>query len=104
MTEFAADTWRLSGPVTAREVPGLYAESRRRFARDGLPARVDLGAVEATDSSALALLMEWLSWARREKAAIAFDDPPHSLRVIAELSDSEGLMGWPELKGEAKPE
>lgn len=96
MTEWSGDCWRFTGALTAREVPGIHAESLSQRARSGLPTRVDLGAVEATDSSALALLLEWLSWARREDHGIEFSDPPASLRVIAELSDVHTLLGWPE--------
>lgn len=95
MTELAAKRWRISGPLTAREVPGLHAESRAQREREGLPSEIDLGAVEATDSSALALLLEWLSWAR-QGGELVFLDPPSSLRVIAELSDAHTLLGWAE--------
>lgn len=94
MAEFGANQWRLSGPLTAREVPALHAESLAQFRRGGPPSEVDLGAVEATDSSALALLLEWLSWARGAGAEMTFSDPPDSLRVIAELSDAHDLLGW----------
>lgn len=96
MAEFADDRWRLDGPLTAREVPALHAESLAQFRRGGPPSDVDLGAVEATDSSALALLLEWLSWARAAGAEVTFSDPPGSLRVIAELSNAHELLGWEE--------
>lgn len=96
MSEWSGNCWRLSGPLTAREVPGIHAESLSQHAREGLPTRVELDAVEATDSSALALLLEWLSWARRDDREVEFSDPPASLRVIAELSDVHTLLGWPE--------
>lgn len=95
-TEWTRDSWRLSGSLTAREVPGLYAASLAQARREGLPGEVHLGAVEATDSSALALLLEWLSWARRAGREMAFAVPPGNLRVIAELSDVHELLGWPE--------
>lgn len=100
MTELAAKRWRISGPLTAHEVPGLHAESRAQREREGLPSEIDLGAVEATDSSALALLLEWLSWARQSRGELAFLDPPASLRVIAELSDAHTLLGWTESERE----
>lgn len=95
-TEWTRDSWRLAGSLTAREVPGLFAASLAQRDRDGLPSEVHLGAVEGTDSSALALLLEWLSWARRADREMAFAEPPGNLRVIAELSDVHELLGWPE--------
>jgi ABC-type transporter Mla MlaB component len=95
-SEWTRDSWRLSGSLTAREVPGLYAASLAQRETDGLPSEVHLGAVEGTDSSALALLLEWLSWARQAGREMAFAEPPGNLRVIAELSDVHELLGWPE--------
>lgn len=96
MTEFRRESWRLSGPLTAREVPQRYAESLAQWRREGLPLEIDLGGVENTDSSALALMLEWLSWARRAGSRLDFRNPPDSLRVIAGLSDADGLLGWAE--------
>lgn len=96
MTDFERGQWRISGPLTVSEVPECHADSVRQRAREGMPAEVDLGSVEATDSSALALLLEWLSWARAAGAGIAFTNPPDNLRTIAGLSNVDGLLGWNE--------
>lgn len=96
MTEFDRDSWRVSGALTAREVPVAFAESRARFDRAGMPAEIDLGSVAETDSSALALLLEWASWAKKAGAKTVFRNPPDSLRVLADLCDITELLGWPE--------
>lgn len=97
--EFDRECWRVSGPLTVAEVPDRYAASLSRRDGEGLPEAVDLAAVERTDSSALALLLEWSSWAHKAGRELEFRDPPRSLRVIAGLSDASGLLGWP---GESK--
>lgn len=93
--EFDKQCWRLSGPLTVSEVPDVYVRSVVQRDRAGLPVSVHLEGVEKTDSSALALLLEWASWARREGSSLEFLSPPDSLRVIAALSDADELLGWP---------
>ena len=100
MSEFAQETWRLSGALTVREVPQVFADSRAQFERGGMPAEVDLARVAETDSSALALLLEWASWAKLAGAGTEFCNPPESLQVLADLTDVSELLGWPELGAE----
>lgn len=101
MTEFGAECWRISGALTVREVPDAFAESKAGLGRGGMPAEIDLSSVSDTDSSALALMLEWASWARRAGVDTVFRDPPESLRVLAGLSDVAGLLGWAEEGGGA---
>lgn len=94
--ERAPRTIALRGDLTAREVPGCYAESLAWRQAEALPATVDLAGVGRTDSSALALLLEWQSWARAGGTAIEFDNPPAALQTFASLSAASALLGWPE--------
>jgi phospholipid transport system transporter-binding protein len=89
----ASDQVRLSGDLTVDEVPAMYLRSKRWLAA-GLPRRIDLSALEATDSSAIALLLEWAEWARTRGQEIEFLDPPEGLRTIAGLSQVGPLLGW----------
>jgi ABC-type transporter Mla MlaB component len=88
-----SETFRLEGRLTVDEVPEVY---RRHldWKDDGLPQTIDLSGLEATDSSAVALLLEWLSWARAHDKEIQFDNPPDGLRTIAGLSQVDELLGW----------
>lgn len=84
---------RLSGRLTSREVPQLYRESLD-WRRDRLPEVIDLEGLERADSSALALLLEWRSWAEQAGTGMRFIHVPRSLCVMASLSQIEGLLGW----------
>lgn len=84
-----------AGALTVREVPALYRESLA-WQRGELPHTVDLAGVEQSDSSAVALLLEWLSWARARGRDMQFTNPPHGLRIIASLSQADALLGWSE--------
>lgn len=93
MASAESETFRLKGRLTVDEVPAVYRE-HQDWETDGPPAVVDLSSLEATDSSAVALLLEWLSWARAHDSEIRFDNPPEALRTIAGLSQVDTLLGW----------
>lgn len=88
-----SETFRLEGRLTVDEVPTVYLE-HRDWKENGPPGVIDLSGLAATDSSAVALLLEWLSWARARDNRIRFDNPPEALRTIAGLSQVERLLGW----------
>ena len=85
----------LQGALTSDEVPQLFAQSQR-WNTAALPTSIDLSAVKKTDSSAIALLLEWQAWAQARGQQIEFLNPPDSLRTIAGLSQVESLLGWSE--------
>ncbi len=93
MSNEGKQDFRLEGRLTVDEVPEVY---RRHldWKEEELPRMIDLSGLEATDSSAVALLLEWLSWARARGKQIRFDNPPDALRTIAGLSQVDKLLGW----------
>ncbi len=84
---------RLSGDLTVDEVPAVYRQSLQ-WLDTALPHTIDLSALKATDSSAIALLLEWAEWARARALEIEFTDPPEGMRTIAGLSQVGPLLGW----------
>ena len=90
-----ATEFKLNGALTADEVPELFAQSQR-WKTSALPSQIDLSALNKTDSSAVALLLEWQSWAKAQGQHIEFLNPPDTLRTIAGLSQVESLLGWSE--------
>lgn len=96
MSELTPDgnaTVRLTGRLTVDEVPAVYRESLA-WTHGSLPEVVDLSGLELTDSSAVALLLEWAEWACRAGRRIEFRNPPEGLRTITGLSNLEPLLGW----------
>ena len=93
MSNEGKQDFRLEGRLTVDEVPEVY---RRHldWKEEELPRMIDLSGLEATDSSAVALLLEWLSWAHARGKQISFDNPPDALRTIAGLSQVDELLGW----------
>ncbi len=74
------------GTVAALLEPGAAAIS------DGRAAVIDLGTVSASDSSGLALLIEWLSVAKQARRGLRYENVPEQLKELARLSDVEALI------------
>ncbi|NDY94441.1 STAS domain-containing protein [Wenzhouxiangella limi] len=83
----------LSGALTSKQVPELYRSSLP-WQKHGLPDVIDLADVERADSSALALLLEWRSWADAAERELRIINVPRSLCVLASLSQIGQLLGW----------
>ncbi len=53
---------------------------------------IDLAAVTASDSSGLALLIEWLSVAKQAGKTLRYENIPAQLQQLARLSEVEALL------------
>lgn len=93
MTENTQNRFELNGRLTVDEVPEVYRE-HLDWKEKGVPASIDLSGLEVSDSSAVALLLEWLSWAGQAGDEVRFENPPEALRTIAGLSQVDQLLGW----------
>jgi phospholipid transport system transporter-binding protein len=58
----------------------------------GHAAIIDLSAVASSDSSGLALLIEWLSVARGAGRTLRYENIPPQLHQLARLSDIDALL------------
>jgi phospholipid transport system transporter-binding protein len=58
----------------------------------GRAAVIDLGGVKSSDSSGLALLIEWLSVAKNSNHTLRFENIPCQLQQLARLSEVEELL------------
>ena len=58
----------------------------------GRAAVIDLSAVTGSDSSGLALLIEWLSVARGAGRTLRYENMPAQLHQLALLSDVDALL------------
>ncbi len=82
---------RVSGPLVFTTVTALLALGSDAIAHDRA-ALIDLGGVTATDSSGLALLIEWLSIARAAGRTLRFENIPAQMLQLARLSEVEDLF------------
>ena len=83
--------FRVAGPVVMATAGELLNTSRTLFAESG-DLQIDLSGVTKVDSAALALLIEWLRQARRQKHSIRIEGIPDKLLSIARLTGVEEII------------
>ena len=54
--------------------------------------KVDLSGVTEADSAGLALLIEWVAWAREHHREMRFFDLPRQIRAIARICEVEDVL------------
>jgi phospholipid transport system transporter-binding protein len=82
---------RVNGVLHFTTVTALLREGSEAIA-NGRAAVIDLAGVKDSDSSGLALLIEWLSIARASQRSLRYENIPVQLHQLARLSDVEELL------------
>lgn len=82
---------RVNGVLHFTTVTALLRSGSEAIA-EGRAAVIDLSGVKDSDSSGLALLIEWLSIARAEGKSLRYENIPAQLHQLARLSDVEELL------------
>ena len=82
---------RLIGPLHFTTVSALLSLGIDAI-EHGRAAIIDLGGVTDSDSSGLALLIEWLSVAKKSEHALHYENIPVQLHQLARLSEVEELL------------
>jgi phospholipid transport system transporter-binding protein len=82
---------RVNGVLHFTTVTALLRSGSEAIA-NGRAGVIDLAGVKDSDSSGLALLIEWLSIARAERKSLRYENIPVQLHQLARLSDVEELL------------
>ncbi len=82
---------RVTGPLQFTTVSALLEVGAAAISA-GHAAVIDLAGVTASDSSGLALLIEWLSVAKGAGRAVQYENIPSQLQQLARLSEVEELL------------
>lgn len=82
---------RVNGVLHFTTVTDLLKLGSEAIANGGA-AVIDLSGVKDSDSSGLALLIEWLSIARAASKGLRYENIPAQLHQLARLSDVEELL------------
>ena len=53
---------------------------------------IDFAGVSRADSAGLAVLLDWLAWARRKSRPVRLENLPASLVAIAKISEVDELL------------
>lgn len=87
------ERYRVSGVLDAVTTPKLLDESAAEFTTQaGVDIYVDLADVTESDSSGLALVIEWLRLARQRGQRMNFANLPKQLLALARISEVEELI------------
>lgn len=81
----------VSGVLDATTVTAILKRSRDLFV-DVQVIQIDLGGVTESDSSGLALLIEWLRLAQQRRQKITFSNVPQQIEALARISEVEDLF------------
>ena len=85
------DRSRVNGVLHFTTVTTLLSEGSAAIG-SGRAAVIDLAGVKDSDSSGLALLIEWLSVARASSRGLRYENIPAQLQQLARLSEVEELL------------
>ena len=92
--------YALAGSLTFATVTAVLEESKELFGEMRV-IELDLSKVVEGDSAGLALLLEWINWARAYGREIRYSGIPAPILAIARISEVEELLqsGEPVARG-----
>lgn len=77
---------KLSGRIDRLVGKDLSIEGRRLIAASGKQWRIDLTGVHHSSSVGIALLLDWLRYAKSNNIEIEFENVPEKMRQVIEFS------------------
>jgi len=84
-------TFAIIGKLTFKTVTDIFEESKEAFEEHAV-ITVDLSGVTESDSAGLALLLEWINWAKYYVHEIQYKNLPDQIKAIAEISEVEDML------------
>ena len=91
LNDLGGGSFEISGDMSFDTAEQILRASKQAFGKYE-NVRVDMSAVEKADSAGLALLLEWMSWARQGIAEIDFVAIPDSLLAIAHAAELKDIV------------
>ena len=85
-------TVHLGGEMNFMSTPGIYRELESRFTDSGSVLNIDLAGINHSDSSGLALLLEWQAMVNRLDQQLHITNAPENLLRLAKLCEADKLM------------
>jgi phospholipid transport system transporter-binding protein len=86
------NTYRIAGELNMQTVPALLQEVEQVLNRTRGEVCFDLQQVNRSDSAGLALLVEWMQFARQRQRELTFKNLPQQMQDIARVSGLDGLL------------
>lgn len=82
----------VEGELSKLTVPTIWKRANAMIQAADQNLLIDLKGVTRTDSAGLALLLEWMTLARKKQLQIHFRNLPAQLLKIADVSDLEDIL------------
>jgi phospholipid transport system transporter-binding protein len=83
--------YRIEGPLDYFTATTILEESEEKF-ESYATIEVDLGGVTDTGSAGLALLLEWVNWAKNYVREIRFLNVPEQIQSLADISEVDAFI------------
>jgi len=83
--------FEIVGDLGFQSVVKALEESKSLFAGHS-SIELDLARVRRADSAGLALMLEWVNWARRNAHELRFSNIPAQIISIAQISEVEDML------------
>ena len=79
----------LEGELTVHSIPALVRQGYAAIDAVKGPVTIDLSRVTRVDSASLALLIDWLRYAKRQQKKLSFTHLPEKVQQMMRLSNLE---------------
>lgn len=89
--ELGSGRFAIRGDLTFQTATAALEESKELFA-DHAIIEIDLANVRRSDSAGLALLLEWVNWAKNYVREIRFKNIPKQVISIAQISEVDDML------------
>ena len=91
LADLGGGRFAVRSELTFKSATAILAQSKRLFANFERIS-VDMSDVQEADSAGLALLLEWVSWARHFDREIVYENIPQQILAIAQISEVTDLL------------
>ena len=91
LADLGGGRFAVRSELTFKSATAILAQSKRLFANCERIS-VDMSDVREADSAGLALLLEWVSWARHNEREIEYENIPKQILAIAQISEVTDLL------------
>jgi phospholipid transport system transporter-binding protein len=91
LSDLGDGRFAIHGDLGFQTVIEALEQSKEHFAPHSI-IEIDLAGVQRADSAGLALLLEWVNWARGSAREITFRNIPAQITSIAEISEVEDML------------
>ena len=91
LTGLGGGRFALRGVLGFSTAKDVLAASKQLFAEHAV-LKIDLAGVTHSDSAGLALLLEWINWAKHYRREIRYFNIPQAILAIARISEVSDLL------------